>query len=192
MKHYTRVLQFGLLSAYAARLARLGAFMILAAFPITSSACDDSCNITSGLGEPYKAAVRSPETFDQWVDQHPNYFTEARVACLVQKEKEAYQRELDLLAQCDRHFAGDAQGLDFCRSSIESPETFTAFWRDVLRAANGQDFLSTPVGFQIYVTKQDDPAFYNAMTSEIFNKLGEQIEEGLQCKKCSKPWWNLF
>jgi hypothetical protein len=182
-------MKFGSIGAFA----RMAVIALGAAATMTSTACDDNCDITSGLAEPYKAAILNPETFDTWVDQHPNYFTQARVNCLAEKEKQAYQREIDLLRQCDQHFAGDAVGLDFCRSSIENPEDFTTFWVAVLSAASGQrSFLETGVGQQLYFFKQDDPTFYTSSFNELFTKLGPAIEEGLQCKKCSRRWYDIF
>jgi hypothetical protein len=158
-----------------------------------SAACDERCDIVGGLYEPYKAAVLSPETFDTWLADHPNHFTEARVACLVEKEQAAYQREIELLNQCDRHFSNDPEGLDFCRSSVESPEDFTTFWRAVLYAANGQaSFMETGVGQQIYLLKLDDPTFYTQTWNEIFSEFGSAIEASMQCKKCTKPWYQFF
>lgn len=167
--------------------------LAMAGMMTTSSvACSESCDVTSGLAEPYQAAIRSPDTFDAWVDQHPGYFDEARVSCLVEKEQEAYQRELDLLRQCDQHFAGDPEGLDFCRSSIENPEDFTTFWRAVLFAATEQgSFLSTGVGKQLSLIRRDDPGFYDEMVNDLFTRLGPAIAEGLECKHCNRPWYRF-
>jgi hypothetical protein len=174
-------------------LTRLALLALLGMGTTPSIACSDSCDVTSGLGEPYRVAIQSPETFDVWVDRHPGYFTEARVSCLVEKEQQAYQREIDLLDQCDEHFAGDPEGLDFCRSSIENPEDFTTFWRAVLFAGTEQgSFLSTGVGRQLALYRQDDPAFYDRMVSDLFTKMGPMLDQGLECRTCNRPWYRIF
>ena len=177
----------------ARSLLQLTAAALITTTVMTTTGCGEDCDVTSGLFEPYRAAVLDPETFDQWVDDHPGYFTQARISCLAEKEQQAYQREIDLLRQCDRHFAGDAEGLDFCRSSVESPETFTAFWLAVLHAASGEgSFLDTGVGQQLYLFKQDDPAFYVSMFEELFTQMGSEMEQAFECKRCRKQWYDIF
>lgn len=186
-------MKFESIGAFAAPLARMTAIVFIVGAATTSTACDESCDVVSGLGEPYRAAIQNPETFDAWVAQHPNYFTDERVSCLVEKEQQAYQREIESLRQCDQLFAGDAVGLDFCRGSIENPEFFTAFWRAVLFAANGQgSFLATGIGQELNFIKQDDPAFYNTMVNEIFTQIGPALETAFQCKHCSRAWYQIF
>ena len=81
----------------AVALARMVSFAFVGVSVTSTAACSENCEVTRGLYEPFVAAISSPETFDDWLDDHPAYFTRARVNCLIKKEEGAYARERELL-----------------------------------------------------------------------------------------------